>query len=143
MICLLLRQPGAGSSVVCFSKDVKVPVKVRRTLSSVVTSSSNRTFDIFTKRGGEKSTVASLFVNLESPADEELQVGPMPSFIPRKKAYKKFVSTSSSALTVLGELGHGIISSCCKPPRYVPYKFTYVPYDGTFGASDQGQMLDM
>ncbi len=35
------RQPGAGSSVVCFSKDVKVPVKVRRTLSSVGTSNSN------------------------------------------------------------------------------------------------------
>jgi hypothetical protein len=42
MIRLLLRQPGAGSSVVCFSKDVKVPIKVRRTLSSVGTSSSNR-----------------------------------------------------------------------------------------------------
>jgi hypothetical protein len=42
MIRLLLRQPGAESSVVCFSKDVKVPVKVRRTLSSVGTSSSNR-----------------------------------------------------------------------------------------------------
>ena len=40
MIRLLLRQPGAGSSVVCFSKDVKVPVKVRRTLSSVGTSAS-------------------------------------------------------------------------------------------------------
>jgi hypothetical protein len=26
---------------------------------------------------------------------------------------------------------------CCKPPRYVPYKCTYVPYNGTFGASDQ------
>jgi hypothetical protein len=32
---------------------------------------------------------------------------------------------------------------CHKPPRYVPYKCTYVPYDGTFGASDQGQMLDL
>ncbi len=32
---------------------------------------------------------------------------------------------------------------CPKPPRYVPYKCTYVPYDGTFGASDQGQMLDV
>ncbi len=32
---------------------------------------------------------------------------------------------------------------CHKPPRYVPYKYTYVPYDGTFGASDQGQMLDV
>jgi hypothetical protein len=41
MIRLLLRQPGAGSSVVCFSKDAKVPVKVRKTLSSVGTSSSN------------------------------------------------------------------------------------------------------
>ncbi len=32
---------------------------------------------------------------------------------------------------------------CCKPPRYVPYKGTYVPQDGTYGASDQGQMLDV
>ncbi len=33
---------------------------------------------------------------------------------------------------------------CCnKPPRYVPYKCTYVPYDRTFGMSDQGQMLDV
>jgi hypothetical protein len=30
-----------------------------------------------------------------------------------------------------------------KPPIYVPYKGTYVPYDGTFGASDQGQTLDV
>jgi hypothetical protein len=33
------KAAGVGSSVVCFSKDVKVPVKVRRTLSSVGTSS--------------------------------------------------------------------------------------------------------
>ncbi len=32
---------------------------------------------------------------------------------------------------------------CCKLPRYVPYKCTYVPYDGTFGTSNQGQMLDV
>ncbi len=32
---------------------------------------------------------------------------------------------------------------CRKLPRYVPYKCTYVPYNGTFGASDQGQMLDV
>jgi hypothetical protein len=32
---------------------------------------------------------------------------------------------------------------CRKPPRYVPYKCTYVPYDGTFGTSDQGQTLDV
>jgi hypothetical protein len=32
---------------------------------------------------------------------------------------------------------------CRKPPRYVLYKCTYVPYDGTFGASDQGQTLDV
>ncbi len=41
MIRLLLRQPGAGSSRVCFSKDIKVPLKVRKTLSSGDTSSSN------------------------------------------------------------------------------------------------------
>jgi hypothetical protein len=33
--------------------------------------------------------------------------------------------------------------TCCKPPRYVPYKCIYVPYYGTFGASDQGQTLDV
>jgi hypothetical protein len=33
--------------------------------------------------------------------------------------------------------------TCRKLPRYVPYKGTYVPYDGTFGASDQGQTLDV
>jgi hypothetical protein len=32
---------------------------------------------------------------------------------------------------------------CRKPPRYVPYKGTYVPYGGTFGTSDQGQTLDV
>ncbi len=29
------------------------------------------------------------------------------------------------------------------PPSYILYKGTYVLYDGTFGAPDQGQMLDM
>ncbi len=27
---------------------------------------------------------------------------------------------------------------CRKPPRYVPCKGTYVPYNSTYGASDQG-----
>ncbi len=31
----------------------------------------------------------------------------------------------------------------CKLPRNVLYKCTYVPYNGTFGASDQGQMLNV
>ncbi len=35
------------------------------------------------------------------------------------------------------------MEACRKPPRDVPYKCTYVPYDGTFGASNQGQMLDV
>ncbi len=34
-------------------------------------------------------------------------------------------------------------SECRRPSRYVPYKCTYVPYDSTFGASDQGQTLDV
>jgi hypothetical protein len=34
-------------------------------------------------------------------------------------------------------------TSCHKPPRYVPYKGTYVSYDGTFGMPDQGQMLNV
>ncbi len=32
---------------------------------------------------------------------------------------------------------------CRKPPRYVPCKGTYVPYDGTYGTPDQGQTLDV
>jgi hypothetical protein len=32
---------------------------------------------------------------------------------------------------------------CCMPPRHVMYKGTYVPYDGTYGTSNQGQTLDM
>ncbi len=32
---------------------------------------------------------------------------------------------------------------CRKPPRYVPYKGTYVLYDGTYGVPDQGQTLDV
>ncbi len=36
-----------------------------------------------------------------------------------------------------------ISTFCHKPPRYVPFKCTYVPYNGTFGASNQGQMLDV
>jgi hypothetical protein len=34
-------------------------------------------------------------------------------------------------------------SACHRPSRYVPYKSTFVPNDGTFGASDQGQTLDV
>ncbi len=56
---------------------------------------------------------------------------------------------SLSALVILGLscrltmflMGKRIL--CHKPPRYVPYKGTYVPYDGSFGAPDQGQMLDV
>jgi hypothetical protein len=32
---------------------------------------------------------------------------------------------------------------CHKPPSYVPHKGTYVPYNGTFGVPDHGQMLDV
>ncbi len=47
-----------------------------------------------------------------------------------------------------GRMGVGQVAvvvkwHCCKPPRDVPYKCTYVLYNGTFGASDQGQTLDM
>ncbi len=36
-----------------------------------------------------------------------------------------------------------LLGDCCKPPRYVPYKGTYVPYDDTYGVPDQCQMLDV
>ncbi len=35
------------------------------------------------------------------------------------------------------------LNVCRKPPRYVPYKGTFVPYGGTYGAPDQGQTLDV
>jgi hypothetical protein len=34
-------------------------------------------------------------------------------------------------------------TACRKLPSYVLYKGTYVPYNGTFGAPDQGQTLDV
>jgi hypothetical protein len=37
----------------------------------------------------------------------------------------------------------GAPDTCRKPPSYVPYKGTYVPYASTFGAPDQGQTLDV
>ncbi len=36
-----------------------------------------------------------------------------------------------------------VLAYCRRPPRYVPYKGTFVPYDGTYGAPDQGQTLDV
>ncbi len=50
--------------------------------------------------------------------------------------YKVFSSLSPCWFFICG-------GECRKSPRYVPYECTYVPYDGTFGASDQGQTLDM
>ncbi len=44
---------------------------------------------------------------------------------------------------VAPELDLNAVNACCKPLRYVLYKCTYVPYNGTFGTSDQGQTLDM
>jgi hypothetical protein len=29
-----------------------------------------------------------------------------------------------------------IVMACSRPSRYVPYKGTFVPYDGTYGAPD-------
>jgi hypothetical protein len=36
-----------------------------------------------------------------------------------------------------------LVRTCRRPSRYVPYKGTFVPYDGTYGAPDQGQTLDV
>jgi hypothetical protein len=55
--------------VVCFSKDVKVPVKVRRALSSVGTSSSNSKFDWLKTKGigGAKSPDNKKIVAMMTP----------------------------------------------------------------------------
>jgi hypothetical protein len=43
----------------------------------------------------------------------------------------------------VGQVAVVVKRHCPKPPRDVPYKCTYVLYNGTFGASDQGQTLDL
>ncbi len=35
------------------------------------------------------------------------------------------------------------VNKCRKLPGYVPYKGTYVPYDGIYGTPDQGQTLEV
>jgi hypothetical protein len=52
----------------------------------------------------------------------------------------KFSTRSLGTNSNVGTPSPGSVSAsaCHKPPRYVPYKCTYVPYNGTFGASDQG-----
>jgi hypothetical protein len=61
-----------------------------------------------------------------------------------RKAFLMHVSTAT-ALDIIKK--HGTFKAykeaCRKPPRYVPYKCTYVLYNGTFGTSDQGQTLDV
>ncbi len=49
------------------------------------------------------------------------------------------LSQFQSARVVLKDL----TVDCRRPSRYVPYKGTFVPYDGTYGAPDQGQTLDV
>ncbi len=50
--------------------------------------------------------------------------------------------TRARSLVVRRGIGPTRNTLCRKPPSYVPYKGTYVLYDGTFGAPDQGQTLD-
>jgi hypothetical protein len=67
-----------------------------------------------------------------------------PWWVQGDKAWEIKVHLNSNKLDMLLATGrHEPVSDCHKPPRYVPYKCTYVPYDGTFGASDQGQTLDV
>jgi hypothetical protein len=51
-------------------------------------------------------------------------------------SYKGFFSLSPCWFFIWG-------GEWCKPPRNVPYKRTYVPCNGTFGTSYQGQTLDV
>jgi hypothetical protein len=78
---------------------------------------------------------------------------------PSVRVIKKWRFSHCSGLTTailnngLEEIGEGtfawctshacIVIPCPKPPRYVLCKGTYVPYNGTYSTSDQGQMLDV
>jgi hypothetical protein len=66
--------------------------------------------------------------------------------VPRKMALPTILCCVAfifvMTLILLG-IWEALPCACRKPPRNVPYKCTYVPYDGTFGASNQGQMLDV
>jgi hypothetical protein len=60
------------------------------------------------------------------------------------ESIKKYLDPTRDAKSLPLATSNGPFGAMCrKPPRYVPYKCTYVPYDGTFGTSDQGQMLDV
>ncbi len=53
----------------------------------------------------------------------------------KETSFNNTISSTHSLITVLFEDLFETIN-CCKPPRHVPYKRTYVLYNGTFGASD-------
>ncbi len=57
--------------------------------------------------------------------------------------FNSLTAMGSHECPLFSKLHWSLIISCRKPPRYVLYKCTYVPYNGAFGASDQGQTLDV
>ncbi len=64
----------------------------------------------------------------------------MPRLIPIVVVPSPFVPAPESSV-LEGQVLAPI--SCRRLSRYVPYKGTFVLYDGTHGAPDQGQMLEV
>ena len=95
-----------------------------------------RTFDVVNTDSliGSKSSVASLFMNSETPSDAELQLGLLPSFSPqqRRQLYKKPNNGASSSVTtpvalVSTDGGRGMISSALSALSY------YLRSNGGYG----------
>ncbi len=75
-------------------------------------------------------------VSVENHGKHWIHLGHIISFHKNtKSAVVKWEETRKKDTVHLGD--------CRKPSRYVLYKCTYVPYDGTFGMSNQGQTLDV
>jgi hypothetical protein len=60
--------------------------------------------------------------------------GPLPHYVCIRFESHKHPTTNHSLF---------YLKTCRRPPRYVLYKGTYVPYDGTYSAPDQGRTLDV
>ena len=108
-------QPGG------ISESIELPMSgINGTMSPILPG--GRTFDISTNSDKQSSSVISLFVHSETPTDVELQVGLLPSFVPRKKSGKSATvpknGTSSSSLVVSTDRGRGLISSALSTLSY-------------------------
>jgi hypothetical protein len=110
-------------SVVCFSKDVKVSVKVRRTLSSVGTSSSNNIEQVLLVYGRAGFSIRRILMDKHF---EKIK-NSMPTVECNTTAAKEHASKVEQTIRTIKEQTQGIVATL--PFRYISkqmkIKFTY------------------